>query len=96
MASSSTILRDDGHDQHDSTRTVTSCVYLRSSPSAAERSQPLDKEMVLRRIRQQKLVNKVQTAFTAFFPKPSPLFSGEVDGRTAALAAYWMDEPFSP
>ncbi|KAF3778322.1 hypothetical protein EJ110_NYTH43792 [Nymphaea thermarum] len=96
MASSFTNYRDDDHNQQ-SGRTVTSCVYLRSSSSAAaERSQPLDKEMVLRRIRQQKLVNKVQTALTAFFPQPSALFSGDVEGRTAALAAYWMDEPFSP
>jgi hypothetical protein len=75
-----------------SEKTVTSCVYLRSSSSeknGGEHQQPLDKQVVLRRIRHQKRVNKVQTALSTFLPQ-------QLSPEDAANQHHWMDDPFSP
>ncbi|KAF3774968.1 hypothetical protein EJ110_NYTH50895 [Nymphaea thermarum] len=90
-ASSYTSFKDEGDDLQQG-KTVTSCVYLRSASSeknGGEHQQPLDKQVVLRRIRHQKRVNKVQTAFNTFLPQ-------QLLPEDAAKQHCWMDDPFSP
>ncbi|ERN17670.1 hypothetical protein AMTRI_Chr13g125040 [Amborella trichopoda] len=66
--------QEEGHDEVQvQGRGVTRSVKLRSSVSESQ-SQPLDKEIVLRRIRQRKRINKVRNVIQSFLSQP---FSGD-------------------
>ncbi|KAF7136549.1 hypothetical protein RHSIM_Rhsim08G0109000 [Rhododendron simsii] len=60
----------DGSRAKSTTEAVTSCIHLKSS--SGQISQPLDKEVVLRRIRHHKCLNKIRNTFQALLSTPPP------------------------
>ncbi|KAH0458507.1 hypothetical protein IEQ34_013822 [Dendrobium chrysotoxum] len=74
--------------------TITSYLHLRPSASSGENSAPqpsLDKEMVLRRIRHWKRVNRLHGVLDSFLR--SSLELAEKDRRNAGDG--WVDDAFS-
>ncbi|KDP38441.1 hypothetical protein JCGZ_04366 [Jatropha curcas] len=63
---------------------VTSHVYLKP----AHRNETLDKEMVLRRIRQRKRHNKVRATLQRLFGPP-------VSSKTDNISIRWVDDAFA-
>ncbi|KAJ9166150.1 hypothetical protein P3X46_020936 [Hevea brasiliensis] len=63
---------------------VTSHVHLKPAHS----TQTLDKEMVLRRIRQHKRHSKVRAAVQGFFGSP-------VSSKTDTVSVSWVDDAFA-
>lgn len=72
-------------DEHETTNTVTSQLHLKSP---AQTSETLDKDVVLRRIRHHKCVNKVRSAFQALVSSASP---GQAD-RVSAYEQKWLEQ----
>uniref|UniRef100_A0A2N9G0R5 Uncharacterized protein n=1 Tax=Fagus sylvatica TaxID=28930 RepID=A0A2N9G0R5_FAGSY len=66
---------------------VTSHLYIKPTHS----TQPLDKEVVLRRIRQRKRVNKVKATFQALVSSP---FSAKPD-KVSVHKKKWADDAFA-
>ncbi|KAB1220511.1 hypothetical protein CJ030_MR3G015764 [Morella rubra] len=62
-------------------------LYIKSTNSA----QPLDREVVLRRIRQRKRVNKIKSTLQALFGLP---FSGKPE-KVSAHEKRWVDDAFA-
>ncbi|GMP31600.1 hypothetical protein CsSME_00005748 [Camellia sinensis var. sinensis] len=75
----------DGRD----TNSVTSYLYLKSS-SAHSTSEPLDKDVVLRRIRHHKCLNKIRSPFQALLSS-SFSCSGQAD-MVAAHQQRWLEQ----
>ncbi|KAL7193184.1 hypothetical protein ACSBR2_024903 [Camellia fascicularis] len=70
------------------TNSVTSYLYLKSS-SAHSSSEPLDKDVVLRRIRHHKCLNKIRSPFQALLS--SSFSSGQAD-MVAAHQHRWLEQ----
>ncbi|XP_017698840.1 uncharacterized protein LOC108511386 [Phoenix dactylifera] len=94
LHSSSSAYDDNGKDERPRLQnSVTSCIYLKpdegGGAAAARRS--LDKEMVLRRIRQRKRVNQIRAAIQSLLRASPDL--GEKDGEPPS--SWWLDDVFS-
>ncbi|KAL6957104.1 hypothetical protein U1Q18_011783 [Sarracenia purpurea var. burkii] len=87
FAQSQEVKLSDGRDKggEEATNSVTSCLYLKSS------SQPLDKNVVLRRIRHHKNLNKIRSTFQGLLGGPSP---SEKAGTVAAHQQKSLDDAF--
>lgn len=88
---------DQGEISHQPSRGVTTHLYLKP---AAQSAGTLDKEVVLRRIRHRRRVNKVKKAVQVFLSSPFPAESKNIDNNKAAAAAApptikWADDAFA-
>ncbi|KAG1347956.1 hypothetical protein COCNU_06G017850 [Cocos nucifera] len=91
-SSSSAYDDDDGDDERPRPQSsVTSCIYLKPDAGGAAVRRSLDKEVVLRRIRQRKRVNQIRTAIQSLLGASPD--TGEKDGELPS--SWWLDDVFS-
>lgn len=67
LSKSEPSLPEDEKVQHEKGERITSQLYLRTSPSQNGNSQALNKDVILRRIRHHKCLNKIRSAFQPVF-----------------------------
>ncbi|PIA52427.1 hypothetical protein AQUCO_01000358v1 [Aquilegia coerulea] len=76
------------HEEPETLNTITSHLYLKPSHT----TESIDKDVVLRRIRNRKRVNKVRSVLQAIFSSPS---SEKAVDKVTMPRQMWLEDAFS-